>query len=137
MSNGLRLATEGRINLFETSGRAQTMAERLMERLIADGWLCPAPLLLALEFMASFIVWQQSQALHPAAQGSSWIYERSARSGRSARTRSSRRNKPAQTITPKTTGTINGSPIRTWVATAPPKYPVSNTAPRTLVFGIA
>ncbi|HRI72513.1 MAG TPA: TetR/AcrR family transcriptional regulator C-terminal domain-containing protein, partial [Polyangium sp.] len=66
MSDGLRLATEGRINLFETTGRAQTMAEKLMERLIADGWLREAPpLLLALEFMASFIVWQQVQALHP------------------------------------------------------------------------
>ena len=64
MSDGLRLATEGRINLFERMSSGQIHLHHLMRRLVRDGWLRAAdPQLLAMEFMGPLFLWRQLYAI--------------------------------------------------------------------------
>jgi AcrR family transcriptional regulator len=66
MSDGLRLAKEGRIDFVErmTSGTARL--NHLMRRLIDNGSLRPAdPELLTLEFMGPLVLWRHRHAIHP------------------------------------------------------------------------
>lgn len=64
------------------------------------------------------------------------LLSRQLRSGINARIRASRKKIPAQTIIPMATGMMKvGSPMRTFVAVAPPSKPVSKIAPRTVVLG--
>lgn len=66
MTDGMRLAKEGRINLLErmTSGRARL--HELMRRLVREGWLRAAdPGLLAMEFIGPLLLWRQLHAIDP------------------------------------------------------------------------
>jgi AcrR family transcriptional regulator len=64
MSDGLRLATQGRINLFERMSSGQVRLQQLMRRLVRDGWLRAGdPQLLAMEFMGPLLLWRQLYAI--------------------------------------------------------------------------
>jgi AcrR family transcriptional regulator len=66
MSDGMRLAKQGRVDLIErmTSGAAPFYD--LMRRLIANGGLSPRdPQLLAMEFMGPLLLWRQWHAITP------------------------------------------------------------------------
>lgn len=66
MTDGMRLAKEGRINLLErmTSGRARL--HELMRRLVREGWLRAAdPGLLAMAFIGPLLLWRQLHAIDP------------------------------------------------------------------------
>lgn len=66
MTDGMRLAKEGRINLLErlTSGRARL--HELMERLVREGWLRAAdPAWLAIAFIGPLLLWRQLHAIDP------------------------------------------------------------------------
>ena len=66
MSDGMRLAKDGRINFFEKMGAGAARMMRLMEHLVAEGHLRRAPPdMLALEFFAPFQLYRQMQAVHP------------------------------------------------------------------------
>lgn len=67
MSDGLRLAKEGRINLFERMGQGHAPLHELMRRLVEGGWLRPADSqVLAMEFMGPLLLWRQLQAIRSA-----------------------------------------------------------------------
>jgi glutamyl-tRNA synthetase len=59
------------------------------------------------------------------------------RSGSKGRRRASRSQRPSHASMAKIIGKKNGSPAWTCVATAPPRYPVSSTAPSVAVCGMA
>src|SRR5580698_518143 len=64
MSDGLRLAKEGRINLFERMSHGQSRLQQLMRQLVQSGSLRRAdPQLLAMEFMGPLFLWRQLQAI--------------------------------------------------------------------------
>jgi AcrR family transcriptional regulator len=64
MSDGMRLARDGRINLFERMSSGQARLHALMRGLIRDRWLRPAdPQLLAMEFMGPLLLWRQLHAI--------------------------------------------------------------------------
>ena len=64
ISDGIRLARDGRINLFERMSSGQVHLRQLMRRLVRDGWLRDAdPQLLAMEFMGPLLVWRQLDAI--------------------------------------------------------------------------
>lgn len=66
MTDGMRLAKKGRINLLErmTSGRARL--HELMQRLVREGWLRAAdPGLLAMAFIGPLLLWRQLHAIDP------------------------------------------------------------------------
>jgi hypothetical protein len=66
MSDGMRLAKEGRINLIERMTSGAAPFHELMLRLIADGGLRPRdPELLTLEFMGPLLLWRHWHAIHP------------------------------------------------------------------------
>jgi len=66
MSDGMRLASEGRINLVERFSAGASRLALLMGRLVREGHLRPAPPeLLAMEFFAPFGLWRQWQAAQP------------------------------------------------------------------------
>jgi AcrR family transcriptional regulator len=66
MSDGMRLAREGRINLIERMTSGAAPFHELMLRLIADGGLRPRdPELLTLEFMGPLLLWRHWHAIHP------------------------------------------------------------------------
>jgi AcrR family transcriptional regulator len=66
MSDGMRLASEGRINFFERMGSGATRMMRVMDHLVAQGHLRKAPPnLLALEFFAPFQLFRQMLAVNP------------------------------------------------------------------------
>ena len=53
MSDGIRLARDGRVNLFERLGDRRERMEVIMRRLIREGWLRSAdPQMLAMSFAA-------------------------------------------------------------------------------------
>jgi AcrR family transcriptional regulator len=80
MSDGLRLATQGRINLFERMSSGQVHLRQLMRRLVRDGWLRDAdPQLLAMEFTGPLFLWRQLKAIrsrHPAVRNPRVFAER-------------------------------------------------------------
>jgi AcrR family transcriptional regulator len=67
MTDGMRLAKEGRINLFERMSRSQDRLRQLMRRLIREGWLARADVdLLVMEFVGPLVLWRQLHALRAA-----------------------------------------------------------------------
>jgi AcrR family transcriptional regulator len=64
MSDGIRLARDGRINLFERMSSGQARLHELMRGLVRDRWLRAAdPQLLAMEFMGPLLLWRQLHAI--------------------------------------------------------------------------
>lgn len=66
MTDGMRLAKEGRINLIERMTTGSTRLQQLMKRLVAEGGLCSRhPELLALEFLGPLLLWRHRLAIQP------------------------------------------------------------------------
>jgi len=64
MSDGLRLAKVGRINLYERLGHGRERLHDIMRRLIREGWLREAePQVLALAFSSPLVLWRQLHAI--------------------------------------------------------------------------
>ncbi len=64
MSDGIRLARTGRINLIERMSDGRERLNGIMRRLIRDGWLRDAdPQVLAIAFTSPLIVWRQLHAI--------------------------------------------------------------------------
>jgi TetR/AcrR family transcriptional regulator, biofilm operon repressor len=64
MSDGVRLAREGRVNLFERQDSGRDRLDELMRRLVREGWLRAAsPQMLAMEFMGPLLLWRQLHAI--------------------------------------------------------------------------
>lgn len=64
MSDGIRLARTGRINLIERMSDGRERLNDIMRRLIRDGWLRDAdPQVLAIAFTSPLIVWRQLHAI--------------------------------------------------------------------------
>lgn len=65
MSDGLRLARTGRINLFERMGDGRERLNAVLRRLIREGWLREAdPQLLAFAFTGPLLIWRQLHAIN-------------------------------------------------------------------------
>jgi len=65
MSDGLRLARSGRINLFERMGDGRERLHAVLRRLIREGWLRDAdPQLLAFAFTGPLLIWRQLHAIN-------------------------------------------------------------------------
>jgi AcrR family transcriptional regulator len=65
MSDGLRLARSGRINLFERMGDGRARLNAVLRRLIREGWLREAdPQLLAFAFTGPLLIWRQLHAIN-------------------------------------------------------------------------
>ena len=66
MSDGMRLAKQGRINLIERMTSGAEPLHALMRRLVANGSVRPRdPELLAVEFMGPLLLWRHWHAIHP------------------------------------------------------------------------
>lgn len=64
MSDGIRLAKEGRINLYERMASGREQLHDLLRRLIAEGWLRPADVhVLGLAFFSPLVMWRQLHAI--------------------------------------------------------------------------
>jgi AcrR family transcriptional regulator len=64
MSDGIRLARGGHIDLFEHLSSAQARLREVMIRLVSGGWLHAAdPQLLMMEFMGPLFLWRQLRAI--------------------------------------------------------------------------
>ena len=64
MSDGIRLAKVGRINLYERMGHGRARLDDLMRRLVRDGWLRRAdPAVLAIAFISPLVLWRQLHAI--------------------------------------------------------------------------
>jgi AcrR family transcriptional regulator len=66
LSDGMRLAKEGRIDFIERMTTATAPLDALMRRLVAEGALRPRrPEILITEFMGPLLLWRHWHALHP------------------------------------------------------------------------
>jgi AcrR family transcriptional regulator len=66
MSDGMRLAKQGRVDLIERMTSGAAPFSDLMRRLIANGGLRPRdPQLLAIEFMGPLMLWRHRHAITP------------------------------------------------------------------------
>jgi AcrR family transcriptional regulator len=64
MSDGIRLAKSGRINLVERMGHRRERFQALITRLIHDGWLRPGdPQMMMMAFTAPLIMWRHLYAI--------------------------------------------------------------------------
>jgi AcrR family transcriptional regulator len=64
MSDGMRLARDGRINLLERMQSNRPRLEEIMQRLIDDGFLRDAdPELLVMQFLGPLLFWRQLHAI--------------------------------------------------------------------------
>ena len=64
MSDGIRLAKVGRLNLAERMGHGRQPLHDIMRRLTHEGWLRPADAgVLAMAFLSPLIVWRQLHAI--------------------------------------------------------------------------
>jgi AcrR family transcriptional regulator len=64
MSDGVRLAKSGRINLYERMASSRLGVAGILARLIREGWLrATDPELLGLAFMSPLVVWRQLHAI--------------------------------------------------------------------------
>ncbi|MEP6782250.1 MAG: helix-turn-helix domain-containing protein [Acidobacteriota bacterium] len=64
MSDGIRLAKIGRINLHERMGHRRLRLNDLMRRLIREGWLRRSDVnVLGLAFVSPLVVWRQMHAI--------------------------------------------------------------------------
>ncbi len=65
MSDGIRLARSGRLNLYERMGHSRDRVHDILRRLIRDGWLRQADVAqMALAFMSPLITWRQLHAIN-------------------------------------------------------------------------
>ena len=65
MSDGVRLAKVGRINLYERMGHGRNRLNDIMQRLIREGWLRRADVnLLSLSFVSPLVLWRQLHAIN-------------------------------------------------------------------------
>lgn len=65
MSDGIRLAKSGRLNLYERMEHSRERLNDILRRLIRDGWLRRGDVtLLALAFMSPLITWRQLHAIN-------------------------------------------------------------------------
>lgn len=66
LTDGIRLAKEGRINFIERMTIATAPLDGLMRRLVAEGALRPRrPEILTTEFMGPLLLWRHWHAIHP------------------------------------------------------------------------
>lgn len=64
MSDGIRLAKVGRINLYERMGHGRERLHDIMRRLIREGWLRRADVnMLGIAFISPLILWRQLHAI--------------------------------------------------------------------------
>jgi AcrR family transcriptional regulator len=64
MSDGLRLAKEGRLNLHERMASGREQLHDILRRLIAEGWLRAGDInVLAMSFVSPLVMWRQLQAI--------------------------------------------------------------------------
>ncbi len=64
MSDGMRLAREGRINLLERMGSSRPHLEEIMRRLIDAGFLRDVdPEMLVMQFIGPLLFWRQLHAI--------------------------------------------------------------------------
>jgi AcrR family transcriptional regulator len=64
LSDGIRLARIGRLNLHDRLGHGRVLAHEVMRRLIREGWLRPAdPQILAIEFGSALLTWRHLHAI--------------------------------------------------------------------------
>jgi len=64
MSDGVRLAKVGRINLYERMATGRERLHRILRRLIREGWLRPGdPQLIGMAFISPLIMWRQLHAI--------------------------------------------------------------------------
>jgi AcrR family transcriptional regulator len=118
MSDGIRLARTGRINLYERMGHGRERVHALFARLAREGWLRPGdPEMMTMAFTAPLILWRQLHAIDadlpmirdPRAfarqhvdqylRGAAAVPDRVAPSPRAARARASKR--PRRPATPR------------------------------------
>ena len=65
MSDGIRLARSGRLNLYERLGHSRERVHDILRRLIRDGWLRRADVMqMAMAFMSPLISWRQLHAIN-------------------------------------------------------------------------
>jgi AcrR family transcriptional regulator len=65
MSDGIRLAKSGELNLYERMGHSRERLHDLLRRLIKDGWLRRAdPTQLAIAFISPLLTWRQLHAIN-------------------------------------------------------------------------
>jgi len=65
MSDGIRLAKSGRLNLYERMGHSRERLHDILRRLIKDGWLRRAdPTTLAIAFVSPLVTWRQLHAIN-------------------------------------------------------------------------
>ena len=65
MSDGIRLARSGRLNLYERMGHSRERIHDILRRLMRDGWLRRADVtMLAIAFMSPLISWRQMHAIN-------------------------------------------------------------------------
>lgn len=66
MSDGMRLAKDGRINLLERLTKGRASLQELMRRFVREGWLRAAdPELLMMAFVGPLLMWRHARAIHP------------------------------------------------------------------------
>ncbi len=64
MSDGIRLAKTGRINLYERMGHGRERFQALIARLVQEGWLRAGdPQMMMMAFTAPLIMWRQLHAI--------------------------------------------------------------------------
>ena len=64
MSDGVRMAKLGRINLYERMASGRAGVAGILERLIREGWLRRAdPQMLGIAFMSPLVIWRQLHAI--------------------------------------------------------------------------
>lgn len=65
LSDGIRLARDGRLNLYDRLSDGRGWLQQLMQRLTADGWLrADDPRTLAIAFTSPLIVWRHLHAIN-------------------------------------------------------------------------
>ena len=65
MSDGVRLAKVGRINLYERMSHGRYHLQEVMRRLIREGWLRRADInVLSLSFAGPLVIWRQLHAIN-------------------------------------------------------------------------
>jgi len=65
MSDGVRLAKVGRINLHERMGHGRGRLQDIIRRLIREGWLRKADVnMLSLAFVSPLVIWRQLHAIN-------------------------------------------------------------------------
>ena len=64
MSDGIRLAKSGQLNLYERMGHSRERLHDILRRLIRDGWLRRAdPVQLSIAFISPLVTWRQLHAI--------------------------------------------------------------------------